>query len=115
MKSSRVFVLVSAVAMCVPVAAVAQGKAKAAKPSKQVQRGEYLVTVTGCHDCHTPLAMGPNGPAPDMTRMLSGHPEALQMPPAPAAQGPWLVGFAATMTAASGPWGVTYAANLTPD
>ena len=29
----------------------------------------------GCNDCHTPLRMGPNGPEPDMTRMLSGHPE----------------------------------------
>ena len=48
-----------------------------------VQRGEYLVSVLGCNDCHTPFEMGPNGPEPDMTRMLSGHPEDLVMPPPP--------------------------------
>lgn len=115
MKSSRVVLLVSVVALCIPVIAAAQGKQKpAAKLTKQVKRGQYLVTIAGCHDCHTPMADGPNGPGPDMTRMLSGHPESFQLP-AITANGPWLITFAATMTAASGPWGVTYAANLTPD
>src|SRR5580765_355411 len=41
-----------------------------------VKRGEYLVTVGGCNDCHTPLKMGPQGPEPDMSRMLSGHPDS---------------------------------------
>ena len=39
-----------------------------------VARGEYLVHAMGCTDCHTPWKMGPNGPEPDMTRALSGHP-----------------------------------------
>jgi mono/diheme cytochrome c family protein len=82
----------------------------------KIQRGKYLVTIAGCNDCHTPLKMGPNGPEPDMTRMLSGHPESLVMPPAPVLpQGPWLVNAAATSTAWSGPWGVSFTANLTPD
>ena len=68
-----------------------------------------------CNDCHTPWKMGPKGPEPDMTRMLSGHPASFKLPPAPAAQGPWIVSFAATNTAFAGPWGVSYAANLTPD
>lgn len=81
-----------------------------------IRRGAYLVQVGGCNDCHTPLKMGPQGPEPDMTRMLSGHPEALKMPPAPQLpEGPWLITMAATATAFSGPWGVSYAANLTPD
>jgi hypothetical protein len=51
-----------------------------------------------------------------MTRMLSGHPETIAMPPAPALpKGPWLVTAAATNTAWSGPWGVSFTANLTPD
>jgi hypothetical protein len=116
MKSSRVVLLASAVALCMPVVAAAQGKTKApAKMSKQVQRGEYLVTVGGCNDCHTPLKFGPNGIEPDMTRMPSGHPEGLQMPPAPAATGPWMISSAGTNTAIAGPWGVSYTANLTPD
>lgn len=81
-----------------------------------VKRGEYLVMGGGCTDCHTPLKMGPSGPAPDDSRFLSGHPAALVMPPAPALpEGPWLVVAAATMTAWAGPWGVSFTANLTPD
>lgn len=80
-----------------------------------VARGEYLVTIGGCHDCHTPWVMGAKGPEPDMTRMLSGHPADLEMPPAPAAVGPWLWSAAGTNTAFAGPWGVSFAANLSPD
>jgi mono/diheme cytochrome c family protein len=79
-------------------------------------RGKYLVTIAGCNDCHTPLKMGPNGPEPDTSRMLSGHPESLVMPPAPTLpQGPWAVTAGVTSTAWSGPWGVSFTANLTPD
>lgn len=82
---------------------------------ERVKRGEYLVTTVGCGDCHTPMKMGPNGPEFDMTRMLSGHPEFMQLPPAPPAAGPWMISAAATMTAWSGPWGTSFTANLTPD
>ncbi len=82
----------------------------------RLARGRYLVTIAGCNDCHTPLTVGPNGPEPDMTRMLSGHPESLVMPPAPVLpDGPWIVTAAGTNTAWSGPWGVSFTANLTPD
>jgi mono/diheme cytochrome c family protein len=81
----------------------------------RVERGRYLVAAMACNDCHTPWKMGPKGPEPDMTKMLSGHPASFKLPPAPAAQGPWIVSFAATNTAFAGPWGVSYAANLTPD
>jgi mono/diheme cytochrome c family protein len=80
-----------------------------------LKRGEYLVTFGGCHDCHTPLRMGPNGPEPDMTRALSGHPAQLNMPKAPKVDAPWFFTGSTTMTAFAGPWGVTYAINLTPD
>ncbi|MFA5910023.1 MAG: hypothetical protein WC815_14680 [Vicinamibacterales bacterium] len=81
-----------------------------------VARGKYLVDVMGCHDCHTPWKMGPKGPEMDMTRALSGHPEQMVMPPAPALPpGPWMATAAATMTAWAGPWGVSYTMNLTPD
>lgn len=78
-------------------------------------RGSYLVNSFGCGDCHTPLKMGPGGPAPDRARGLSGHPQEAALPPPPAAQGPWVAAFAATNTAYAGPWGISYAANLTPD
>jgi cytochrome c553 len=92
--------------------------ATAESRAAQVERGRYLVTVNVCNDCHTPLKMGPNGPEPDMSRMLSGHPEQYTITEAAAPpSGQWQNGFtmAPTMTAFSGPWGVSFTANLTPD
>ncbi len=81
-----------------------------------VERGRYLVTTMACNDCHTPWHMGPNGPEPDASRDLSGHPAGLVMPPAPELPpGPWIVALSATNTAWAGPWGVSFTANLTPD
>ncbi|HEX8407341.1 MAG TPA: diheme cytochrome c-553 [Thermoanaerobaculia bacterium] len=93
----------------------AEEQAKAAARAK-VKRGEYLVRLGGCNDCHTPFKMGPNGPEPDQSRLLSGHPETLKMPPPPKlGNGPWVWAAAGTNTAFAGPWGVSYTANLTPD
>jgi hypothetical protein len=82
----------------------------------QVKWGEHIVLLSGCNDCHTPKKMGPNGPEPDMTLMLSGHPA--QMPPpafdAKEAAKKGLI-VTQTFTAWTGPWGTTFAANLTPD
>jgi mono/diheme cytochrome c family protein len=115
----RTSVTVALAALGAAVFAAAAGSANAAeaKPSAaQVARGKYLVSTSACMDCHTPLKMGANGPEPDMSRLLSGHPEGLQMPPVPALPpGPWLVVSAATNTAWAGPWGVSFTANLTPD
>ena len=96
--------------------ALCLGAAPARAADSKVERGEYLVKTSGCHDCHTPLTMGKDGPEPDMTRMLSGHPAALQMPPVPPLpEGPWQVVASVTNTAWAGPWGVSFTKNLTPD
>ena len=95
--------------------ALAAGAVMAQSPDR-VARGKYLVNTSGCHDCHTPFKLGANGPEPDMSRMLSGHPQDLKMPPVTALpKGPWLVVSSATNTAHAGPWGVSFTANLTPD
>ncbi len=105
-----------AVAAVVTVAVALPAHAQSpAEGADKVARGKYLVTTSGCNDCHTPWKMGPKGPEPDMSRMLSGHPEDMALPPAPQPQGPWIVAGAATNTAWSGPWGVSFTANLTPD
>jgi cytochrome c553 len=81
-----------------------------------VERGAYIVRTSGCHDCHTPWTLGENGPEPDMSRALSGHPAELVMPPPPKLpEGPWVWMGSASNTAFAGPWGVSFAANLTPD
>jgi hypothetical protein len=81
-----------------------------------VKRGEYLMGILGCHDCHSPKRLGPNGPEIIPELHLSGYPaerpvgtivpEALQ-------QG-WML-FGGDGTSAVGPWGVSFAANLTSD
>ena len=83
--------------------------------SERVQRGEYLVKIMGCNDCHTPWKMGPQGPEPDMTRFLSGHPEQIGPLPETKTPEPFLWSGFPTNTAFSGPWGVSYAFNLTPE
>lgn len=109
---------VAALLAAVPnFAAAEDGVAKNAEAvTEKLERGKYLVDVAACHDCHTPWVMGENGPMPDMNRMLSGHPESLEMPEPPViADEMWVTSATATMTAWSGPWGVSYTANLTPD
>ena len=93
----------------------AAAQSGAAGNGELVARGKYLVTTSACHDCHTPLMLGPNGPEPDFSRMLSGHPQSLEMPPPPEPVGPWTSAFSETNTAWAGPWGVSFTANLTPD
>jgi hypothetical protein len=95
----------------------ASAKSSATDNSTPGKRGEYIVKTAGCNDCHTPLKMGPSGPERDWTRLLSGHPAGLAMPPAPklAPDGPWMATVSATMTAWSGPWGTSFTPNLTPD
>jgi mono/diheme cytochrome c family protein len=81
---------------------------QAMAPAGSPARGAQLVMLGGCNDCHTPkLQSG----APDMSRMLSGHPQ--NAPLAPEVIG----GVSANMmlTAWRGPWGVSLSRNLTPD
>jgi hypothetical protein len=113
MKKLRLSLLIIA---CATPALLLLGAATAQKQTQteRAARGEYLVRAMGCNDCHTPLKFTDKGPEPDMTRMLSGHPQDTKLPPPDLKPGPW---FAATagMTAWAGPWGISYTANLTPD
>ena len=95
----------------------AQAKPAAAKPAgaAAVARGKYLVDIGGCHDCHTPHKMGADGPEPDMSLMLSGHPASMTLPPPPQLSGPWMFAGIGPFTAWAGPWGISYTRNLTPD
>ena len=97
--------LAAAMLLLLPSAALAQ----------DVALGEYLVTTSGCHDCHTPWIVGANGPEPDMTRALSGHPQDFVIAAPGALPEPWIGGMSGTNTAWTGPWGVSFTPNLTPD
>lgn len=81
-----------------------------------VQRGQYLVTIMGCHDCHSPKIMGPNGPEIIPELMLSGFQSGnpiVKFSYPMIKQG--FAMFYLDLTAGAGPWGVSFAANLTPD
>jgi mono/diheme cytochrome c family protein len=55
---------------------------------KMVERGRYIVTISGCNDCHTPGYAMNNGKVPESE---------------------WLTG---DQLGWRGPWGTTYATNL---
>jgi hypothetical protein len=78
-----------------------------------IRRGQYLVTIMGCNDCHSPIVMTPRGPGIDSSRMLSGHPETVQLPFKGNATE--FAMFSLSGTAIKGPWGISYAANITSD
>jgi hypothetical protein len=78
--------------------------------------GENLVTVSACHDCHSPKIMTPMGPEIDSSRLLAGH---IAGSPEPEfnkkeAQAKGLV-VTSDLTTWVGPWGTSYTANLTSD
>jgi hypothetical protein len=85
------------------------------QPTEIVKRGEYLVKSMGCWDCHTPHKLGEDGPEPDMSMWLAGHPANQMLPAAPEPKGPWIGSISGSFTAWAGPWGVSYTRNLTPD
>ncbi len=100
----------------IPAQAATATLAPTVPDPERVERGRYLVTIMACGDCHTPFVMGPEGPRPDTTRLLSGHPQDFVVDSPPAlGDGPWMWAGTGTNTAFAGPWGITYATNLTPD
>ena len=115
MKSLKFFAYFALVVFASFARAAEPAPAASTPDASLVARGKYLVTTSGCHDCHTPMKMTPEGPRPDFDRALSGHPEQFVLGPAPQPPEGWMMTAAATNTAFAGPWGVSFTANLTPD
>jgi cytochrome c553 len=86
-------------------------------PSQEqlIERGQYLVAIMACNDCHSPKKFGPNGPEFDSTRLLSGHPSDLPLAKIEKAMLKDWAMFNSNMTAIAGPWGVSFTGNLTSD
>lgn len=80
-----------------------------------IKRGEYLVTIGGCNDCHSPKKMTDQGPVPDPELLLSGHPASIPVSSFDSTTASNWILFHPMGTASRGPWGISYAANLTPD
>jgi len=81
-----------------------------------IARGEYLVNIIGCQDCHSPKRMGERGPEVIKELMFSGYPSERVLPEisTDALQKGWIL-MNEDFTAFAGQWGVSYAANLTSD
>ena len=95
---------------------VADTSTKSVDMDSLVRRGNYLVTVGGCDDCHSPKNMGPMGPEIDMANRFSGYPSNRPFPKFDSnvvKQG--MVLMNGDLTAAAGPWGVSFAANISSD
>lgn len=79
-------------------------EAAAANEAEMGKRGEFLVNVGGCNDCYTPKIMTDQGPAFDMSKMLSGLQANIPLAPYDAAiVGSWIL-MHPQLTAAVGPW-----------
>ena len=92
-------------------------KVRTLEKEELIARGQYLMMVGGCNDCHSPKKFTAQGMELDSTRLFSGHPAGSPLAPVDEASlkpGNW-VQMASDITAFAGPWGISYAANLTPD
>lgn len=83
---------------------------------QRIQKGDYLVSIIGCHDCHSPKRMGATGPEIIPGLNLSGYPadRPLEKIDVNVLQKGWAL-FTSDLTGAAGPWGVSFAANITSD
>lgn len=99
-----------------PPVQAAETASAAPTKAEQITRGQYIVRIGSCNDCHTPWIFDEKlgMPRPDMSRMLSGHPEG--GPDPEGTVGPHdmaLIG--PTFTSFALPFGIMYSLNLTPD
>lgn len=81
-----------------------------------IKRGEYLVTIMGCDDCHSPKKMGARGPEIIAELRFGGYPAAMKLPKVDTnlVGKPWVV-MAPDLTTAYGPWGQSFSANISSD
>ena len=107
LRSHRYMNYVSAAAAVAATLAVSS-PASAQANNTPVERGRYLVRITGCHDCHSPKVQGMT---PNLDLALSGRPASTQLPTETKTE----VHASPDLTAWTGPWGYSIAANLTPD
>src|SRR4030095_10808202 len=66
--------IAASVLSCTTIQASPEIKTTALDSTEKVKRGEYLVSIIGCDDCHTPKRMGPMGPEIIPELRLSGYP-----------------------------------------
>ncbi|MEI2748226.1 MAG: c-type cytochrome [Ferruginibacter sp.] len=118
------FLFIAAMIIVTTVSLIACSNEKAEEKSTivktdsaaQVKKGEYLVSIVGCDDCHSPKRMGEHGPEIIPELRLSGYPSTrpIQKADSNVIKQGWVL-MGPDLTSAVGPWGVSFAANLTSD
>lgn len=84
--------------------------------SALIKKGEHLVMIAGCNDCHSPKHIGQKGPEIIPEKMLSGYPSERLLPKFDTTLAKCgIAQMNEDMTAAAGPWGISFASNLTGD
>jgi hypothetical protein len=108
--------LFASIVACTDLAAKNEIKMNGTDSLQKIERGEYLVKITGCDDCHSPKKMGSQGPEIIPEFRLSGYPSTrpIQKPDSNVVQQGWAL-FGADLTSAVGPWGMSFAGNITSD
>ncbi|MGB5287235.1 MAG: diheme cytochrome c-553 [Ignavibacteriaceae bacterium] len=94
-----------------------ESKAKPLTQGEMIALGKYIVTTSGCDDCHTPKIFTEKGPVFDTTRSLSGFPQDETLPELDMnmiGPGKWSM-TDKHLAAWVGMWGISYASNITPD
>jgi len=101
---------------CSTHSASPEREAIAKDSTDKVKRGEYLVSIVGCDDCHSPKKMGPMGPEIIPELRLSGYPSGrpIQKADSNVVKQGWAL-FNPDLTSAAGPWGMSFAGNITSD
>jgi hypothetical protein len=110
--------LAAALVIAAGGAALAKGKDKGKEPKMEpAMRGMYIVSTSGCNDCHTPWVFNKDlgMPVPDMTRMLMGHPAGEPDSATKINPKTDLALIGGDFTSFTLPFGIVYSANLTPD
>ena len=111
------FILILSISSCSEnTKPAASGNSQVTDTAALIREGEYLVQTMGCHDCHSPKRMGPNGPELIPELLLSGYPADRPMVKGDIKALP--MGWAMLnedLTSFTGPWGRSFAANLTSD
>ncbi len=122
MKKSFLFIATMIIVTTVSLIACSNEKAEEKSTivktdsAAQVKKGEYLVSIVGCDDCHSPKRMGEHGPEIIPELRLSGYPSTrpIQKADSNVIKQGWVL-MGPDLTSAVGPWGVSFAANLTSD
>jgi mono/diheme cytochrome c family protein len=116
----KLFVLASLVCIGALIQSCFDSNNQTQKPTvsieQSIERGKYLVKITGCGDCHSPKKMGPMGPFEDSAQLLSGFRANDVLPEIDtnSLKKGWAL-FYAEGTAMVSPAGIAYAANITSD